>query len=219
MPAGILTVILRSCADAPRAVAGLARLGDGAACAPALRTGRRDGEKALLPAHLPLAAAHQQVVGWVPGAAPEPLQVSQFSWRGIWMDVSVPLGCFLERDLEVVAQVGSALRTAAPASAAEQSPKPNMLPRMSAKSPKSLNTEGRIRRRRRPPAHALMAETIVEAALLRIGQDRVRFRRLLEALFRGLVPGIAIRVILHRELAICALQLASAAVSPTPSTS
>ena len=56
----------------------------------------------------------------MPGAAPDPLQVSQVSCRGIWIVVSAPRRRFLERDLEVVAQVGAALRSAAPAAAAEQ---------------------------------------------------------------------------------------------------
>ena len=37
-----------------------------------------------------------QVVGCVPGAAPEPLQVSQFSCRGIRIEVSVPFAARAE---------------------------------------------------------------------------------------------------------------------------
>src|SRR3954471_11546790 len=32
-----------------------------------------------------------QVAACVPGAAPDPWHVSQFSWRGIWIDVSAPI--------------------------------------------------------------------------------------------------------------------------------
>ncbi len=53
-----------------------------------------------------------------------------------------------------------------------------------------------------------MTEAVVEAALLRVAQDGVRLGRFLEALLGRLVAGIAIRVVLHRELAIRALQLA-----------
>ena len=60
-----------------------------------------------------------------------------------------------------------------------------------------------------PPAFADagMAETVVEAALLRVGQDRVGLGRLLELLFRLLVAGIAVRVMLERQLAVRALDL------------
>ena len=53
----------------------------------------------------------------MPGAAPEPLQVSQVSCRGIWI-VGLGACCrLLERDLEVVAEIGAALRPAAAAAA------------------------------------------------------------------------------------------------------
>ena len=49
-----------------------------------------------------------------------PVHVSQFSCRGIWIDGLGALRRFLEGDLEVVAQIGAALRTAAARAAAEQ---------------------------------------------------------------------------------------------------
>ncbi len=67
-----------------------------------------------------------------------------------------------------------------------------MLPRMSAKSPNSLKTDGS---KPAPPAadfDAGMAEAVVEAALLGVGQNGVGFGRLLELFFGGLVAGIAI---------------------------
>ena len=107
--------------DAARAAARVARLGDCPAGAAALRARARDREEALLEAHLSLAAAlRHRWSATMPGAAPEPLHVSQFSWRGIWIVVSVPRADFLEGDLEVVPKVGAALRAAAAAAAAEQ---------------------------------------------------------------------------------------------------
>ena len=55
-------------------------------------------------------------------------------------------------------------------------------------------------------ADALEAEALVGAPLVRIGQHRVRLRRLLELVLGGGVVGIAIRVVLQRERAIRLLQ-------------
>ena len=50
-----------------------------------------------------------------------------------------------------------------------------------------------------------MAEAIVGRALVAIGQDRVRLGALLELLLGRVVAGIAVGVVLQRELAIRAL--------------
>ena len=47
-----------------------------------------------------------------------------------------------------------------------------------------------------------MTESIVQRPLLGIGQDGIRFRGFFEPVFGGFVPGIAIRVVFHRQLAI-----------------
>ena len=78
-------------ADAARAAARLARLGDRLAGAAAVRARARDGQESLLLAELAGAPALAQVSARVPAAAPEPLQVSQVSSRGIWIVVSVPV--------------------------------------------------------------------------------------------------------------------------------
>ena len=77
---------------------------------------------------------------------------------------------------------------------------------MSAKSPNSLKTDGS--NPGPPPAADAppAARSGRRDALLRVGEDGVGFRRLLELLFGGLVAGISVRVIFHRELAIGALQ-------------
>ena len=69
-----------------------ARLGDDLAGAAALTAGAGDGEEPLLVAELPgCRGTADTSSALVPGAAPEPLQVSHVSWRGIWMVVSAPL--------------------------------------------------------------------------------------------------------------------------------
>ena len=120
MPAGILTVILRSRATRPaprHALHGLVMI------RPAPRhcgQVRATVKKPCWKRTWPWPRHCGQVAGDDPAAAPDPLQVSQFSWRGIWIDVSAPCADFLERDLEVVAQISAALRTAAPAAAAAE---------------------------------------------------------------------------------------------------
>ena len=69
----------------------------------------------------------------------------------------------LEADLEVVAQIGALLRAAAPAAAAEQIAKTEDVAE-SAEDVLEADEDGRDRTRRSAPAHAGMAEPIVQAA-------------------------------------------------------
>ena len=57
------------------------------------------------------------------------------------------------------------------------------------------------------PAHAGMAEPIVEAALLRVGEHGVGFGRLLERLLGLVIPRVAVGMVLQRKLAVRALDL------------
>ncbi len=58
-----------------------------------------------------------------------------------------------------------------------------------------------------------MPEAIVARALVGVGQDRVGLGRFLELLLGGLVAGIAIGVVLQRELAVGALDVLVARVA------
>ena len=92
MPGGNLRRDLALAADAARAAARLARLADDLAAAAAGRARAGDGEESLLEAQLARTRGTcVQTSGALPAAAPEPLQVSQVSSRGIWMEVSVPV--------------------------------------------------------------------------------------------------------------------------------
>ncbi len=69
-------------------------------------------------------------------------------------------------------------------------------------------------------AEAGVAEAVVHVPLVGVGEDRVRLGRFLELVFGGLVAGIAVRMVLQRQLAVRALDLlTSVAVRATPSTS
>src|SRR5581483_7035084 len=89
-----------------------ARFGDHLAGAAALRTGAGDGEEPLLEADLPLAAALRADGGRAPGLGSR----SVAGLAGLLpRDLHRGFGAvrrLLERDLEVVAQIGAALRPA-----------------------------------------------------------------------------------------------------------
>src|SRR4051812_1943993 len=110
--------------DPTRAPARLARLADDAAGAAARRTGARDGQEPLLEAELPGALALLAHFG----RAARGRTRSAAGFAGLFArDLNRGLGPgerFLERDFEVVAQIGSALRAAAAAPAAEHVAEP-----------------------------------------------------------------------------------------------
>ena len=80
-----------------------------------------------------------------------------------------------------------------------------MSPNASAKPPKPSRSGTAPAADRRIDAG--VPELVVRGALARIGQDLVGFLRFLEFLFRRLVVRIAIRMVLHRELAIRLLEV------------
>ena len=55
------------------------------------------------------------------------------------------------------------------------------------------------------PVHAGVSELVVALALLGVVEDVVRLGGLLELLLSGLVARVAVRVVLHGELAVCGL--------------
>ena len=109
-------------------------------------------------------------------------------------------GGFLEADFEVVAEIGAALRTAAAAPSAEDVAESERV----AESGKDVGEIGKDRRieSRAAAIHAGVSESVVEASLVAIGKDRVGLGGFLEPFLRALVPGIAIRMVLERELPV-----------------
>src|ERR1035437_119037 len=170
MPAGILTLILRSCAARPPPAALLA---DG-------RRRSRRGARAVACLAVLLAGNLDRRFGAACG--------------------------FFEGDLEVVPQIGAALRPAAAAAAAQQIAEPEDV----AQTAENVFEPGEDRRIESAAArgvHALMAEPVVQAALVRVGEHRVGFRAFLECFLGCVVARVAIRVIFHRQLAVRALEL------------
>lgn len=113
---------------------------------------------------------------------------------------------FLEGEGEVFTQVVAALRARATSTAAAESiGKPKKITKnigevLEVRGVKA--TEATL-----SAANSGMAELVVARALIAVAQDGVSFATLLELLLRIRIIGIAVRVILHRELAIRTLDL------------
>ena len=122
--------------------------------------------------------------------------------------VSAPLGRFLKRNFEVVAEIGAALRATAPAAAAEEVAEAEHVAQDVGEVPELVEDRWiEAGPAAGGAAHSGVAEAIVRRPLLDIGEDGVGFRRFLELLLGRLVAGVAVRVKLHRELPVSALQL------------
>ena len=119
--------------------------------------------------------------------------------------------CFFERQFEVVPKVGAS-KDAAAATASAALPAKNFAEDIpegigetaeSLRPAESARTCGAETGRR---IDAGVSELIVSLPFASVGQDLVRFLRLLEFLFRALVR-IAVRMMLHRQLAISLLDV------------
>ena len=114
---------------------------------------------------------------------------------------------FLERDLDVHAQVIAALRSgASPPSGATAEEHVEEV---------EGGIEGERTEVRRHPVGGV-PERVVALPLLRVAEHRVGLADLLEALLCLLVTVVAIRVVLHRQLAVRASQLFGTGVAADP---
>ena len=114
---------------------------------------------------------------------------------------------FLERDLHVVAQICAAL--AAPAAATSPSPAHAEQIFENIREARGEVRAKAMRTARPALLEGRMAEPVVGRALLIVLQDVVGFVDLFELMLAVLVAGIAIRVPLHRKLAVGSLEIAS----------
>src|SRR5262245_11888408 len=106
--------------DAPGAAAGLARIADDLPGAAALRAGARHGEEPLLEPDLPLPAALRTLARRRAGRRSRSVtRLAVLLPRNLNRRLG-PDRRFFEGDLEVVAQIGAALRTAAAPAAAKE---------------------------------------------------------------------------------------------------
>ena len=112
---------------------------------------------------------------------------------------------FGKRDLEVVAQVGTAPRPAPATAAATEDVGEAEDVAEPAEDVLEAGEDVGIEAAGRGAAKTGVAEAVVHVALVAVGEHRVRLCRFLELVFGSAIPGIAIGVIGERQLAIGAL--------------
>ena len=169
----------------------------------AARAGLLDREEALLHAHLAVTGAGLagggRGAGFGAGAA---AGLALFHDRNADLFLRAARG-FFQRDLHVVAQVGAAMRLAAPAASTAEDV---------AEDVAEIETLRAACTERIAAAHAArfeggVAVLVVSRALLPVGQGLVGFLRFLELFLRFRIVRIAVGVVLHRQLAISLLDL------------
>jgi hypothetical protein len=205
MPGGIFTVSRRCSVTWPlpwHVTQGFAMI-----CPAPRHCGQGNGEETLLVTDLPAAPALR--AGCRRGPRRRAAAVTGCAFL-LPRDLDRRLGAlgrFFERDLQVVPQVGAALRAAAPSAAAENVAEAKQV----AEVAEDVFEAGERRRvesaRADARADARVTEPIVGGALVGIRQHRVRLGRLLELLLGSLVAGIAVRVVLQGQLPVRALDL------------
>src|SRR4051812_1369789 len=199
---GDLAILL----DAAAAPARRARIRDDAAGAAALAAGPRDREEPLLVAELPtslaLRARRRLRTG---GRAAAAARVARFLARKLDRGFRL-LGGFHEGDLEVVPQIGAALRPAATTAGTEDVAEAEDISETT-EDVLEAGEDRRIEAARCRAAKPGVPEAVVHVPLVGVCEHRVRLGRLLELLFGRLVAGIAVGVVLQRQLAVCALDL------------
>ena len=201
-PAGILIWSLRSTGIWPWPLQSLHWLATIAPGAAALAAGARDAEEALLERHLAGAAALRaggRLRAREGAAARAGLAVRQAG------DLDGRLGAergLLERQLQVVAQVGAAAR------AVRGGGRRGRRVRRGRPGCRRSRRRPTGRSRRRRPARPRGRTGRSGGACSASREDRVGLGRLLELLLRLLVAGVAVGVVLERELAVRGLDLA-----------
>ena len=139
-----------------------------------------------------------QVTVPLPPFPPVPWQASQRSKRRIGRLFSTPKAASSKvsvRSARRSSPGGRRPRRPPPA------PIPKKSPRMSAKSTKAFGSNPPV------PLRPLVPEPVVAGPLLGIGEDRVGLRRLPEPLLRLGIAGVAVGVVIERQLAVGRLDL------------
>ncbi len=115
-------------------------------------------------------------------------------------------GRILERELQVVAQVGTAIDAVAAPAALRAEDLAEDVAECVGEAPESFGAAESARTRARAEARrridTRVPELIVSGALPGVGQDLVGFLRFLEFIFRAAVVRVAVRMVLHRKLPI-----------------
>ncbi len=186
-----------------RPAAHAARVAHHAAHAAAGRAGALDQEEALLRAHLAVAAAGRAGVALrlLVGRAGAGAGVTRDAARHAQVDLGAGEGID-QVDLDLCAQVRAGAACGCRRARRPPMNSPNIWSKMSPRPPSWLN----------PAAAAAVLErrvavAVVGGALLVVTQDLVGLADFLELRLGGLVARVAVRVVLHRLLAVCPLQV------------
>ena len=168
--------------------------------------GARDGEEALLVAHLSPAAALRACLRARAARRARPVAVVA---RLLPRHLQRRLGAgrrILERDRQVVTQIGAPARPPPLPARSEDVPEPENVPEV-AEDVVEVAERGRIEAGAPGAGDSRVTELVVARPLVRIGEHAVRLGGFLEAFLRGRVVRIPVRVVLQRQLAVRALQL------------
>jgi len=182
-----------------------ARIGNYTATALARGTSPRDTEKSLLVTNLPAAVARATRYGR--------FSRSRTGSTALLARLMSPDGHgtfrsehgFFKLQAQVFAKIGAPLSTAAAAASLRSAEHISKSEKVSEDFAEVLNN-ARIESSSRGP-HAGMPEAVVASALLLVDQNGVCLSALFEPILRIRVIGIAVRMVLHRQLAISALDL------------
>src|ERR1041385_8695373 len=191
---------------ATRSTACVARGADDRSGAPALPAGACHRKEPLLIPKLTASVALRARLWFAAGRGAR--AVARFAGFVAWdLDGRFDaLRGFIERDFEVIAQIGATLRSASPALAAEHLADAENVTE-AAKDVFEAGEDSRIESAGCRATKSGVAEAIVHVTLVGVGEDRIGFRRFLEFLFRNLVARIAIGMVFQRELAVRAFDL------------
>jgi hypothetical protein len=195
--------------DAPFATTGFARIRYHLPGAAAATASAGYAEEALLKTNLSAAGAGAAGGGLL--AIGDAAPVARVAGLGL---ADGDLGLLSEDrvfqfNADVGAQISAALRACSPASSAKRIAKSKEVTENFAE----ILEGGWIEPSCRSSSDPCVTEAVILRALVLVRKDAVGFARFLELFFRAFVPRIAIRMILHGELAIGALQLLLGAAS------
>jgi hypothetical protein len=192
-----------------------ARICNDAAGSLARGTSAGDAEKALLVSHLAsTAAGAASDRGFARSGAGAVAILADFVTADAYLGFGAEHG-FVKFDGEVFPQVGSPLSPAATTAATSKNvPETEELAEDIAEVLEDSGIEAGASGA--SAAHASMAKAVIERALLRVGEDRIRLRDLLKFFFRVGIVRVAVGVMLHGELAVCALDLLLGASARNP---
>src|SRR5262249_49705290 len=168
-------------------------------------TGAGKAEGGLLVAHVAAACARGTSRRRLPRRrSAAPALVARFIAAHLDFGLLAEGGLF-EGQRQVAAGVTAALRPAAPASAAHVHAE--KVAEDIAEDIAEIGEVGRIEAAEAAAVQAGMSVLVIASALVRVHQHTVRLGALLELLFRLAVPRIAVGMVLHRQLAVGALDL------------